>query len=118
MILVDTSVWIQHFRVGSERLKALLLDEQVLCHPFVVGELACGTLQKRAEILAMLKALPEARLLDQEEVLSFLEARPLYGRGIGWVDAHLLASTMLTGCSLWTIDKPLRRAAAGLDVLV
>ena len=77
MILVDTSVWIQHFRVGSERLKALLLDEQVLCHPFVVGELACGTLQKRAEILAMLKALAEARLLDQEEVLSFLEARRL-----------------------------------------
>ena len=118
MILVDTSVWIQHFRIGSERLKALLLDEQVLCHPFVVGELACGTLRKRAEILAMLKALPEARLLDQEEVLSFLEARRLYGRGIGWVDAHLLASTMLTGCSLWTIDKPLRRAAAGLDVQV
>ena len=117
MILVDTSVWIQHFRVGSERLKTLLFNEQVLCHPFVVGELACGTLQKRAEILAMLKALPEARLLDQEEVLSFLEARRLYGRGIGWVDAHLLASTMLTGCSLWTIDKPLRRAAAGLDVL-
>jgi predicted nucleic acid-binding protein len=118
MILVDTSVWIQHFRVGSERLKALLLDEQVLCHPFVVGELACGTLQKRAEILALLKALPEVRLLDQEEVWSFLEARRLYGRGIGWVDAHLLASTMLTGCSLWTIDRPLRRAAAGLDVLV
>ena len=118
MILVDTSVWIQHFRVGSERLKTLLLDEQVLCHPFVVGELACGTVQKRAEILAMLKALPEARLLDQEEVLSFLEARRLYGCGIGWVDAHLLASTMLTGCSLWTTDKPLRRAAAGLDVLV
>ena len=118
MILVDTSVLIQHFRIGSERLKALLLDEQVLCHPFVVGELACGTLQKRAEILAMLKALPEARLLAQKEVLSFLEARRLYGRGIGWVDTHLLASTMLTACSLWTIDKPLRRAAAGLDVLV
>ena len=118
MILVDTSVWIQHFRVGSERLKALLLDEQVLCHPFVVGELvACGTLQKRAEILAMLKALPEARLLDQEEVLSFLEARRLYGRGIGWVDAHLLASTLLTGCAIWTFDKPLRRAAAALNVL-
>lgn len=85
---------------------------------FMQDYIACGTLQKRAEILAMLKALPEARLLAQKEVLSFLEARRLYGRGIGWVDAHLLASTMLTGCSLWTIDKPLRRAAAGLDVLV
>jgi predicted nucleic acid-binding protein len=90
MILVDTSVWIEHLRVGSDRLKTLLLDEQVLCHPFVVGELACGTLQKRSEILSMLKALPEAHLLEHEEVLSFLEARRLYGRGIGWVDAHLL----------------------------
>jgi hypothetical protein len=117
MILVDTSVWIEHFRVGSERLKALLLDEQVLCHPFVVGELACGTLQKRSEILSMLKALPEAQLLEHEEVLSFVETRRLYGRGVGWVDAHLLASTMLTRCALWTFDTPLRRAAAALNVL-
>ena len=118
MILVDTSVWIEHLRVGSERLKALLLDEQVLCHPFVVGELACGTLQKRGDILSMLKALPQAQLLEHEEVLSFLEARRLYGRGIGWVDAHLLGSTLLMGCSLWTLDKPLRRAAAALNVLM
>ena len=118
MILVDTSVWIEHFRVGSERLKTFLLDEQVLCHPFVVGELACGRLQKRSEILRMLKALPEAHLLETEEVLNFLESRRLYGRGIGWVDAHLLASTLLTGCVLWTLDKPLRRAAADLNVLL
>ena len=85
MILVDTSVWIEHLRAGSERLKALLLDEQVLCHPFVVGELACGTLQKRTEILSMLKALPEPHLLEHEEVLNFLESRRLYGSGIGWV---------------------------------
>jgi predicted nucleic acid-binding protein len=117
MILVDTSVWIEHLRAGSERLKALLLNEQVLCHPFVVGELACGTLQRRGEILSLLKALPEAHLLEHEEVLSFLEARRLYGRGIGWVDAHLLASTLLTGCALWTLDQALRRAAADLDVL-
>ena len=116
MILVDTSVWIEHLRVGSARLKSLLLDEQVLCHPFVVGELACGTLQRRSEILSLLKALPEAQLLEHEEVLSFLEARRLYGRGIGWVDAHLLASTLLTGCGLWTVDKPLRRAATALRV--
>ena len=118
MILVDTSVWIEHFRAGSERLKALLLDGQVLCHPYVVGELACGTLQKRSEILRMLKALPEAHLLEHEEVLNFLESRRVYGRGIGWVDAHLLASTLLTGCVLWTLDKPLRRAAADLNVLI
>jgi len=118
MILVDTSVWIEHFRAGSERLKALLLDEQVLCHPFVVGELACGTLQKRTEILSMLKALPEPHLLEHEEVLNFIESRRLYGSGIGWVDAHLLASTLLTGCALWTLDKPLRRVAADLSVLL
>jgi predicted nucleic acid-binding protein len=118
MILVDTSVWIEHLRAGNDRLKALLFDEQVLCHPFVVGELACGTLQRREEILTILKALPEAHLLDHDEVMNFLEARRLYGRGIGWVDAHLLASTLLTGCSLWTLDKPLRRAAAALSLLV
>ena len=118
MILVDTSVWIEHLRAGSNRLRALLFDEQVLCHPFIVGELACGALQKRSDILSMLKALPEAHLVEHQEVLSFLEARRLYGRGIGWVGAHLLASTLLTGCTLWTLDKPLRRAAAALNVLV
>jgi len=118
MILVDTSVWIDHLRMANDRLKNLLFDEQVLCHPFVIGELACGTLQRRVEILTMLKALPEADFLGQDEVMSFLEARRLYGCGIGWVDAHLLASTLLTGCGLWTLDKPLRRAAAMLNVLV
>jgi hypothetical protein len=118
MILVDTSVWIEHFRFGSERLKTLLFDEQVLCHPFIVGELACGTLRKRSEILSMLKALPRTHVLEDDEILGFVEAQRLYGRGIGWVDAHLLASTLLTGCLLWTVDKPLRRAAAAFNVLV
>ena len=118
MILVDTSVWIAHLRMGSARLRSLLYDEQVLCHPFVVGELACGMLRNRQEILSMMRALPAARVAEQEEVLRFLEARRLYGRGLGWVDAHLLASTLLTGCALWTLDQPLRRAAAALNVLV
>jgi predicted nucleic acid-binding protein len=74
MILVDTSVWIEHFRAGNDRLKGLLLDEQVLCHPFVVGELACGTMRKHTEILSMLKSLPQVQLLEHEEVLGFLEA--------------------------------------------
>jgi predicted nucleic acid-binding protein len=117
MILVDTSVWIEHFRAGNERLKSLLFDQQVLCHPFIVGELACGTLHRRGAILANLKALPESYLLEHEEVMSFLESQRLYGEGIGWVDAHLLASTLLTGCAIWTFDKPLRRAAAALNVL-
>jgi predicted nucleic acid-binding protein len=118
MILVDTSVWIDHLRAGNDRLKNLLFDQQVFCHPFVIGELACGMLRKREEILTMLKALPEAHLLEHEEVMTFLDARRLYGRGIGWVDAHLLASTLLTGCTIWTFDKPLRRAADALNVLV
>ena len=117
MILVDTSVWIDHFRAANERLKSLLLDQQVLCHPFIVGELACGNLRKRGEILANLNALPRAHLIEHEEVMSFLEAHRLYGKGIGWVDAHLLASTVLTRCVIWTVDKPLRRAAAALNVL-
>lgn len=117
MILVDTSVWIEHLRAGSDRLRSLLFDEQALCHPFIIGELACGTLRNRREILSMLRALPEARLVEHEEVLSFLEARRLHGRGLGWVDANLLASTLLTGCTLWTLDKPLRRAAAAMNIL-
>ena len=117
MILVDTSVWIEHLRKGSERLRSLLYDEQVLCHPFVVGELACETLRNRQEILSTLRALPEAHVAEQEEVLRFLEARRLSGRGLGWVDANLLASTLLTGCTLWTLDQPLRKAAAALHVL-
>ena len=117
MILVDTSVWIEHLRSGSERLRSLLYDEQALCHPFVVGELACGTLRNRQEVLSLVRALPEARVAEQEEVLRFLEARRLYGRGLGCGDAHLLASALLTGCRLWTLDKPLRKAAAAVGVL-
>lgn len=117
MILVDTSVWIHHFRTGSVQLRSFLDEEQVFCHPFIAGELACGTLRNRHEILSLLRALPQARVLEHEEVLHFLEGRHLYGRGLGWVDAHLLASALLTGCTLWTLDKPLLRAAATLNIL-
>ena len=117
MILVDTSVWIQHLRKGSERLKSLLDEEQVFCHPFVVGELACGALHNRQEVLSLLRALPQARVAEHEEVLHLLEGRRLHGRGLGWIDAHLLASALVTGCTLWTFDKPPGRAAAALDIL-
>ena len=91
MILVDTSVWVQHLRKGSERLRSLLDEEQAFCHPFIVGELACGTLRNRQEVLSLLKALPQARGAQHEEVLHLLEGRDLYDRGLGWVDGHSLA---------------------------
>ena len=116
MILVDTSVWIHHFSIGSERLRSLLAEEQVFCHPFISGELACGTLRNRHEILGLLSALPQARVLEDEEVLHFLEARRLHGRGLGWIDVHLLASALLTGCSVWTLDGSLLKAAATLNI--
>lgn len=116
MILVDTSVWVQHLRSGSERLRSLLNDEQVFCHPFIIGEVACGTLRSRQEILGLLNALPRARFAEHGEVLHFLDERHLYGQGLGWVDAHLLASTLLTRCGLWTLDKPLQRAGITLGI--
>lgn len=117
MILVDTSVWVDHFRFTNDRLKSLLSDQQVLCHPFIAGELACGSLQRRSAILADLRALPEALSVEHDEVLSFLGTHRLFGLGIGWVDVHLLASTLLTGCAIWTLDKPLRKAATALNLL-
>lgn len=116
MILVDTSVWIAHFRTGNERLRGLLQEERVLTHPFVVGELSCGSIRHRVEILGLLKALPEARVAEHQEVLSFVENHRLYGRGIGWIDAHVLASALLSGCPLWTLDKKLSKVASTLKV--
>ena len=114
MTLVDTSIWVDHLRQGSPRLESLLQDNQVITHPWVIGELACGTLKNRAEILALLQTLPEAQVPDHEEVLLFLESHKLFGRGLGWVDVNLLASAQLTGCHLWTADVPLQKAASTL----
>ena len=111
MILVDTSVWIDHLRLGSERLRSLLQDNQVLCHPFVIGELACGNLHNRNEILHLLEALPGAPVADHSEVLHLINAHRLYGHGLGWIDVHLLASALITGCELWTSDRLLHTLA-------
>lgn len=116
MVLADTSVWVDHLRQGSARLGQLLRANEVLTHPFVIGELACGVLQSRAEILRHLGALPEARLADHGEVLHLVESAKLHGRGIGWVDAHLLASALLSRCSLWTLDKRLSLLASSLGI--
>lgn len=115
MILVDTSVWIDHLRAGDVELAALLNGSQVLMHPFVLGELACGNLRNRTEVLALLKDLPQAELANDEEVLFFIERHALMGRGMGYVDAHLLAAVTLGGATkIWTRDKRLRAVANAL----
>jgi hypothetical protein len=107
MVLVDTSVWIDHFRRENPELIKFLLNDQVVCHPFIVGELACGNFKNRSEILSLLQALPRIPLISDSEVLSFINEKKLYGKGIGWIDAHLLASIYTYGCSLFTLEKKL-----------
>ncbi len=114
MILVDTSVWIGHFRNVNRVLVRLLEQEQVLLHPFVHGEIACGNLGNRAEILALLAALPAATKADDDEILLLIEQHALMGRGLGLVDVHLLASALIQPCLLWTADKRLQAAAKEL----
>lgn len=117
MILVDTSVWIDHFRRGRPHLAKLLESGLVATHPFVIGELACGNLRRRAEILMHLRQLHSTPAASDAEVHALVTERRLYGRGIGWIDAHLLASCLLHRDTLWTLDKALSRAASALDLL-
>ncbi|RME24467.1 MAG: type II toxin-antitoxin system VapC family toxin [Deltaproteobacteria bacterium] len=116
MILVDTSVWIDHLRKGNERLCNLLEGGEVLCHPFVIGELACGNLRQRSLVLDLLSALPRAKTASHREVMTLVESKRLFGTGLGWIDAHLLASVLLEGCRLWSLDKALASAAGRLGV--
>ncbi len=116
MTLVDTSIWIDHFRSPDRRLASLLHDGQVLSHPFVIGELALGQLRARSEILALLADLPRAPAVDHDEVLSFINANALAGSGLGWVDVNLLASVRLAGQRLWTRDRRLAHVAQRLGV--
>jgi len=115
MILVDTSVWVDHLRRGDNDLVALLNTSQVLIHPFVLGELACGNLHNRSEVLALLTDLPRISEASSDEVLFFIERHALMGKGIGYVDAHLLASVTLDGyAQLWTRDQRLHGLAESL----
>jgi predicted nucleic acid-binding protein len=117
MILVDTSVWIDHLRTGDPAMTTLLERGGVLAHPFVIGELALGTLRQRDAILGALHDLPRAAVADDAEVIGFIGRYGLAGRGIGYVDAHLLASARLTpGALLWTRDKRLHAIAAEIAV--
>jgi predicted nucleic acid-binding protein len=115
VILVDTSVWVYHLRAGDRTLVRLLENSQVLVHPFVIGELALGNVRQRANLLAELQNLPQAPVASDQEVLRFIELHELFGLGIGYVDAHLLAAVRLSaGSSLWTRDKRLLAIAVHL----
>ncbi len=117
MILVDTAVWIDHLRRADARLQALLDIGDVLIHPFVVGELACGNIGNRSEILALLLHLPNAPIASDREVLGFIEGRRLMGRGLGYLDAHRLAAVSLTEpARLWTRDRRLQQVVASLGL--
>jgi len=116
MILVDTSVWVRHLREGDPDLERLLNNGEVMCHPFIVGELACANLRNRHEILSLLQLLPMATQAKHDEVLHFIEQNHLMGKGLGYVDVHLSASAVLTGVPLWTRDKALNEANEGLGI--
>jgi hypothetical protein len=116
MILVDTSVWVNHFRQGNPQLSQALVDGRVLMHPFVIGEIACGNLRARPQVLSDLQRLPSAIPAEHEEVLGFLDQHRLFGAGITWIDAHLLASARLSNSRLWTLDTRLLTAATTLHL--
>lgn len=116
MMLVDTSIWIDHFRQTDSLLSSLLINSQVLVHPFIIGELALGNLQKRNTILEHLDDLPHAISASDSEVLHFIEKHKLAGSGIGYIDAHLLASATLNAVPLWTRDKRLHQVVLTLGL--
>ena len=107
MILVDTSVWVEHLRHGLPRLATLLQGGEVLIHPWVIGELACGNLRNRSQVLELLQGLPAATVASDAEVPLLIERERLMGRGIGYIDVNLLASARLSHCRLWTQDRRL-----------
>ena len=116
MVLVDTSVWVYHLRESHPRMVLLLNDGDVVCHPFIIGELSCGNLTNRSEILSLLHSLPMVDQAEHEEVLQFVEIHDLMGRDLGYVDVHLLASAVLFGASIWTLDRKLRAVSSKLGV--
>jgi predicted nucleic acid-binding protein len=116
MVLVDTSIWVAHLRHGTVGLEILLQEGRVVCHPLIIGELACGNLRNRSEILSLLRALPPAVPAGHEEVLRFITAHDLMGQGLGYIDMHLLASARLSQVPLWTLDQKLHEVAANLGL--
>jgi predicted nucleic acid-binding protein len=117
MTLVDTSVWVDHLNNADPGLQKMLNAGRVLIHPFVIGEIACGSLRSRRQTLGLLAALPQVSVASHSEVLYLLESHRLGGAGIGWVDAHLLAAVKISGLAkIWTRDRALRGAARSLKI--
>ena len=109
MTLVDTSVWIDHFRSGNPHLRGLLEEGEVATHPMVLGELACGNLPRRVQTLRLLARLPRIPQVADPLVLQAIESRRLLGEGIGWIDAHLITAALLSSVAFWTLDRRLGR---------
>lgn len=116
MILADTNVWIKHFRKSDAELAAQLKAGLIACHPFVIGELACGYLTNRSEILLLLQALPSTPMVEPVEIYAFIENKKLMGHGLGYVDIQLLASAIISSTALWTHDRRLNEAAVELGI--
>jgi hypothetical protein len=116
IVLADTSVWLDHWRRGNPRFAALLDEDRVAVHPFVLGEIALGAISPRTDVLRRLAQLRTPRIAQHTEVLGLIDRVPLWGRGIGWVDAHLLASALLERVRLWTLDRALATIARELSV--
>lgn len=116
MVLVDTSVWVSHLRHANSNLQRLLDHDRVVSHIFVVGELACGNISNRAEVLSSIESLPMLDVIEHEELLVFIEHNQMMGKGLGFVDVHLLAAATLEGIPLWTQDKKLKQACSRLNM--
>ena len=116
MILVDSSIWVAHLRDGNVGLENLLIEGNVACHLFIIGELACGSIENRKEIISLLQSLPMALQAEHDEVLQFIDNHRLMGSGLGYIDMHLLASANLTKINLWTFDKKLHNVSLKLGL--
>jgi predicted nucleic acid-binding protein len=115
-MLIDTSVWVDHFRRRNSKLSELLELNRVCTHPFVIGELACGNLARRPEVIEMLANLPTIPMAEHDEVLQLVNGHRLFGRGLGWIDMHLLAAARIQKLSFWTADKRLAAVAEELKL--
>jgi len=116
VILVDSSIWMDHFRKQNTHLIAVLERDEACIHPFVIGEVACGNLKNRKEIIDLLHALPDVQKAEDDEILFFIERHHLNGRGVGLIDIHLLAACLMAGCRLWTADKRLQKVAREMHI--